>query len=341
MNFRTRRPHGRLSLPVLPLLALAGLALAPSAQDPAPEGSGDPLVTVPEDVPPGADQPIASMIQAAGGMDVWMASPGLRWQVLETFRAMRNRNTRNWHVYSRVPMLQRFDPAGNGFVLSEFADLQQQGPDYRRDVYTEGAAWAEQGGSYNRLPASLTRSEAMVRREYFLGAMPFSLQVLGAELEYRSTESTRNRSLHKFFLRLPMAVRMHKIEQVQEFFLFVDAETWRPTQLKWAFVAEDRSNQRDPYTWAHVDFQGERTLAVDMQDGSTEELRLYARRNLWLEDPVFILSWDLEDPRSEAMPPEAMRRPWFSGSIWGVPERADFWDPPPAQGPEPASSAGG
>ena len=188
MNFRTRRPHGRLSLPVLPLLALAGLALAPSAQDPAPEGSGDPLVTVPEDVPPGADQPIASMIQAAGGMDVWMASPGLRWQVLETFRAMRNRNTRNWNVYSRVPMLQRFDPAGNGFVLSEFADLQQQGPDYRRDVYTEGAAWAEQGGSYNRLPASLTRSEAMVRREYFLGAMPFSLQVLGAELEYLVTD---------------------------------------------------------------------------------------------------------------------------------------------------------
>ena len=47
---------------------------------------------------------------------------------------------------------------------------------------------------------------------------------------------------------------------------------------------------------------------------------------------TWVLVWDLALPSADALPVASMRRPWFSGQIWEMDERADHWDPPEAEG---------
>jgi len=317
-----------LALSIGSLLALQ--AEPGSAQDPAPVPAEEPAGAQDDPLPEGVEAPVARMIEAAGGMEAWEAAPGLRFQVLETMRTLQNRNRNDWVVYTRVPMLTRLDPLGNGFILSEYAHPEELRPEYRRDVYSEGVAWAEFAGSYNRLPDSMARAEGLVRREFLTAAMPFSLHALGAELRYVRTEQVRDRSLNLFNVTLPTPVRMHNVELIDEFLLYVDARSWRATQLKWIFTGDDRTSLRGDHTWCHIDFFG----AAPVTPASEEvgSIKLPRRRHFWMENPTWVLVWDLALPSADALPAASMRRPWFSGQIWEMDERADHWDPPEAEG---------
>jgi len=183
------------------------------------------------------------------------------------------------------------------------------------------------------LPDSMARAEGLVRREFLTGAMPFSLHALGAEVRYVRTEQARDRSLHLFNVRLPAPVRMHNVELIDEFLLYVDARNWRAAQLKWVFTGDDRTSLRGEHTWCHIDFFGFTPVVPVSEDVGS--IKLPARRHFWMENPTWVLIWDLALPSAEALPPASMRRPWFSGQIWEMNERADYWDPPePAEAPD-------
>ena len=139
MHFSQKTTLLALLLGLLPTLQSAPRA----AQDPGPAPAEEPTGAEDDPLPEGVEEPVARMIEAAGGMEAWDATPGLRFQVLETMRTLQNRTRNDWLIYTRVPMLARLDPVGNGFILSEYAHPEELRPEYRRDVYTEGVAWAE------------------------------------------------------------------------------------------------------------------------------------------------------------------------------------------------------
>lgn len=290
---------------LVPLVLAGTLRSSVQAQDAAAPAKGDPTL-------------VETLVRAAGGREAFDALPGLRYQVLETLFAAEGQK---WRVHHRVPHLVHFTPAGDGFCKSEFVDMAQEGPLYRRHVLHDNVAWGELRGQYDRSPQVVAQAETALRRELFLATVPFSLAGHGAQTQFRRAEQVDGRTLHVYMLRLQVPVVLESVEEISEFLLFVDPQNKRVAQLKWRFSGDDRWTE-DPFVWAHVDFEGERRVG-----GVT----LPHERTYWRAETSLYHHYVVEDPQAVELPGPALRRPWIAGVVYDTPDRADHWDPPPKE----------
>ena len=270
------------------------------------------------------------LLDAAGGLEAWGALPGLRLDLLETRLVLLNRDRDQWGVHHRVPRLVHWTPESDGYVLSEYATPDATAASFRRTISVGKTAWTEQSGGFQRSPETIDEARGLVRKEFLLSAMPFSLHVIGAELAFvRTTErSERSRdggtttvSLEVYAVRLgeQNAVRFDRYEWQDQLLLFVEPERNVVAQVQYLLFAKDRDSYRTPFNRAYVNFYD----ALEF-----EGVRLPGRRVAWHEKPINRIMTVTADPRAEALPPAALRKPWLAGELWQPTAHADEWDPP-------------
>jgi hypothetical protein len=289
------------------------------------------------------------LLAAAGGREAWEAAQGLRLDVLETRYSVLDRVKDRWAVHHYVPRLCAFDLLGRGYVWSEFGEFQdgEPHPDFTREVYDGAVSWAEHGPQYFRAPENAVQAGSRVRKQFLLGAMPFSIPALGGKLAYARSESVmlgpaggraqrigierRAAEVDVFVLRLPfesaIVMESEGREEISEFLLLVEQGTDRVVRLQYVLTDSDRHAVQAPYTWASVDFDGVVELGA---------LRLPKLCGQWSEDPLACNGYLTADPHAEALAPEALRKPWLGSPVFVPPFRADEWDPPADRArPEP------
>jgi len=268
---------------------------------------------------------LATLLEAAGGLEAWKGLGGLRLDVLEARHVVVDHANDRWAVHHYIPRLCHFTPEGNGFLWSEFVGPQMKGPAYRRQIAVDGVYWAEMGGQYTRAEGIADSVRGIFERHLLLGAMPFSIQVLGGRLAF-VRETTREagdgeRPTEVYSLRLPkgQAIAMEEGEKAREFLVLVDTESKRVVQLQYIVDRRMPGREVKGIVRCYVDFGG--TLEVG-------DVKLPRRYDLWRENPSYMLRWISADPRAEEVPPAALRKPWLTNSIYVPTARADHWDPP-------------
>jgi len=273
---------------------------------------------------------LVRLLDAAGGLEAWEALPGLRLDLLETQMVLLHRGRQEWGVHHRVPRLLHFTPEADGYVLSEYATPDVKTPVFRRSISVGKTAWSEQSGGFVRSPESIEGARGLVRQEFLLSAMPFSLHVVGAELAFvRETQRTDEQEdgsvvvvpLEVYAVRLgeDFAVRFDQYEWQDQLLLFVEPEHDLVAQVQYLLFDKDRDSYRTPFNRAYINLYG--SLPV-------QGVRLPRSRIAWHEDPVNRVMSLCADPQAEAVPPAALRKPWLAGEVWQPTVHADEWDPP-------------
>jgi hypothetical protein len=326
---------------------------APAATAPGPE---DPFAD-PERSARGQAM-LERLLASAGGLECWRGSGGYCYQVLATDRVLTDRRTEEWRVNTYVPSLVAFDPDGNGYAYSETVEFLRDGveyrPQYRRAVREGGACWAEMGTAFFRDPQTIGNVEAELSREFLLACMPFSLSVARATLAFWREQEGEGGKLEVYFMKLHKAQRMEDFEQIRDFVLFVDPTTDRVARLQYILSAKD-SDKLEGTTEAYVSFDEWAELelpgggagagaATEPAPGDppapVRKLTLPARRYFWHAEPLAEEERATLRQRFGPIPPERLRRPWTSGSVYLMPERADAWDPPVKTPPSPGAAGG-
>lgn len=315
------------------MIALILVSLFPCLpQDPAPEPAAQ---APPEDV-------IPLLIETVGGLDAWQQLPGLRYDLLESRRYLTGKDDsgpKTWKAHSHLPILHHTDLRGNGYQLCEYINRHATAPEYRRLVVTEGTSWAEQSQNWTRGVKSATEAAARIRKEFFLGSFPFSLSALRATSTYLRTDPAgADRDVWVYLLALPQGIRFEHSEKITEFLMYVDPMTRRVRELRFRFVGDDRYHPGVRESWASV------YLAGDVRVGGCV---IPHKRTYKYDASTARHEWWVEDARAVELPAAALRRPWYTQSLWQWTDRCDFWDPPvPAEGDvgageEPPGGGGG
>jgi len=315
---------------------LAAIAL-PSvlAQEPGPQPkqpkkdvlSGD-LWKEPKRVAKGAET-MALVYAASGRLEEWGKIEGVRFDMLESWRVLTNRNTNEHKIHHRVPKLCWFTPGGDGFVRGEYVMPDGFTPTYRREVSQGNYAWAETDTEFQRIPKMAGRARVSVTSTHFLSTFPFSIHERGGELLYlkplkvKGEEGPAKRSLYG--LRLAKPVIFGEEEEIRDLTVIFDHESQRIVQLQYSYFGEDRITL-DESTECFVDFEYGHELG-----GVTLPSAYY----WFFEVDTCIKEYWIEDLRGDPVPPAALRRPWQAGTQYQTDERADYWDPP-AKDEEPA-----
>ncbi|TAJ11729.1 MAG: hypothetical protein EPO68_14275 [Planctomycetota bacterium] len=301
----------RLFLALLIVLCGAPLFARASAQDLDARARAD-----------GAAQ-LARMLEASGGLAAWRAQGGAAWDVLDTLRVQPEPDGGEWRVHHRVARRAVFDPAGQGWLHSEYARYDEPSArvvvDPFRQVSSGDAAWAEHGGRADRAAPTAARARDAVRREFLLGALPFALAELGAEVRALEPGALGDRRVERVAVHLPSPVVMEDSEAVADFELLLDPETARPLRLAYTLVGADRDDPERGPTQAWIDFSGRLEVG---------KVFLPARRELFHAGGTRRLAGELARASAGAPAPAGLRRPWISGLVWSGAERATSWDPP-------------
>lgn len=283
---------------------------------------------------------LARMLEASGGLAAWRAQHGAAWDVLDTLRVEPAPGSGEWRVHHRVARRAVFDPTGQGWLYSEYARYDEASArvvvDPYRQVRERDAAWAEHGGRADRAPATAARAREAVAREFLLGALPFALAELGAEVRALEPAALGDRRVARLAIRLPAPIVLEDSEPVAELELLVDAESAQPLRLSYTLVGADRDQPERGPTRAWIEFSGR------LQVGN---VFLPARRELFHEGGTRRLAAELARASAGAPPAAGLRRPWISGLVWSGAERATSWDPRPGDGvpkaPLESAPAGG
>jgi hypothetical protein len=278
---------------------------------------------------------LARMLEASGGLQAWRAQGGAAWDVLDTLRVEPLPDSGEWRVHHRVARRAVFDSIGQGWLHSEYARYDEPTArvvvdPYRQVVHGE-AAWAEHGGRADRSGPTATRARDAVRREFLLGALPFALAELGAQVRALEATPLGDRSVARLAVHLPAPVVLEESEGVTDFELLVDPETAQPLRLTYTLVGADRDDPERGPTQAWIDFSGRLEVG---------NVFLSARRELFHAGGTRRLAAELARARGGAPAPAGLRRPWISGLVWSGAERATSWDPPARGALESAPSGG-
>jgi hypothetical protein len=162
--------------------------------------------------------------------------------------------------------------------------------------------------------------------ERLTATMPFSLRSMGAKLAFVREEESEIGTLEVYAMQLadtmiinyyPWMVDEYGI--VDEFHLIVDPSEDRVIQMRFAFPDSTVQNATQLRWWT-MDFEGQIQLG--------ESCVLPHKRYRWLEGWNEITDLWIEDVEVERIPPIALRRPWQTGTVYQMPYRCDFWDPP-------------
>ena len=323
------------------LLLLASLALllvqAPRPAVASQGGQQGPAAPTSEDIwsEPGRVERGAKMFDAIlaahGGLEAWGELQGVRFDMLESWRVLTKREPLERKIHHRTAQLCWFQPGGDGFVKAEYVKPDGFTPAYRREVLQGKYAWAEADEAFLRQPQMAARARAFVQSRHFYATFPFSLHERGAELVFLKrlptpvgVEGARDRSLYG--ARLAEPVVLGKEEEVREFVLVVDNETSQVLQVQYSYFGEDRITL-DKSTECYVDYAYGHTVG---------DVLLHSSFTWFFETDLMAKEFWVEDVRDEAVPPAALRRPWQAGGLWETDQRADFWDPPVAEGAEEA-----
>jgi hypothetical protein len=306
----------------LSLLLLAGLLLTSPvlAQGKGKQKKAGPKVAAVDvwadevNVKKGAEM-LGKLYEAAGGLEKWKALDGVRFDLLETWRVLTDRNTGVYKVHHYVPRLCWFETGGNGWARSELVNPRTFGAMYRREVAVGNYAWAETEEEFDHKPAAALVSRTRVNRLHFLTCMPFSLGERGAKLVFLK-DLDEGKALYGMRLARPLVMRRE--EEIAEFVLVVDTKVNRVLQLQYSRVGADRETA-DASTECYVDFEGELEIG-----GVT----LPHKHTWWFELDLRIEEYLVEELKNVAIPPASLRRPWQAGSLWKTDVRASHWDPP-------------
>lgn len=274
---------------------------------------------------------IARLIAAGGGMEKFRQLSGVRYDTLLTSRSrtINKVNNEKWRVHHYEPRLTHLDTRGHGFLLSEFAKPTLRGPDFSREVLFEGIAWREMRGNYYRTEKARRTAKSAVRLEYLTGLMPFSLDVMQAELAYEGDEvdeaSDYQAEIYAMRLAEPLVMNVYpmivkKYETITEFKVFIDPRTDMVMQIKYAFP--DKHVRKKPHMrWVTIEFS-------EWTEIPGRELKIPYKRLRYLAEWSTLEEWWVEDIVVEELPAASVRRPWQAGEVYRSPIWADFWDPP-------------
>jgi len=258
---------------------------------------------------------LTELYDTAGGLENFKKLDGIRFDLLETWRVLMDRNTGDIKVHHYTPRLCWLTPEGDGWARSEFVKPGVFKPMYRREVATGNFAWSELNGEFSRKPEAASKARSRVHRLQFLTCAPFSFDGRGAELVFLKNLDD-GKALYGMRLARPLIMSIQ--EEISEFVLVIDTKAKRLLQLQYALVGKDRETT-DKSTECYVDFEG----ALKVGDVTLPN------KHIWFfELDLRTEEYLLAKISNSVMPPESLRRPWISGGLWETDLRADTWDPP-------------